>query len=141
MTATGGSMMRILVAEDDLTSRFILKEMMKPYGEPDVVVNGEEAVEAFRLAHETRRPYELILMDIMMPGVDGISALKRIREMERSLGVPPEFEVRVIMVTALSDPKTVIRAYYESGATSYIVKPVTRAKLRTELMKLKLVTE
>jgi two-component system chemotaxis response regulator CheY len=132
--------MRILIAEDDLTSRLIITEMMKAYGECDVVVNGEEAFEAFRIAHDSKRPYDLILMDIMMPGVDGLQGLKRIREMERSLNIPPALEVKVVMVTALSDPRTVIRAYYDSEATSYIVKPVTRAKIRHELEKLKLVT-
>jgi len=43
-----------------------------------------------------------------MPGVDGNEALKRIRQLEKEMGVPPEIEVKVIMTTAMDDPKTVL---------------------------------
>jgi two-component system chemotaxis response regulator CheY len=72
-------------------------------------------------------------MDIMMPGVDGNEALRRIREMEREFGIPPELEVKVVMTTALDDPKTVINSFYKSGATSYLVKPISKQKLLREL--------
>jgi two-component system chemotaxis response regulator CheY len=79
--------MRILIVDDDFSSRLILQEMLSPYGECDVAVNGTQAVEAFMLAwHEDRR-YDLICLDIMMPDVDGQVVLKGIRSMEESEGV------------------------------------------------------
>ena len=125
--------MKCLIVEDDFISRRIMKELLSPYFESDVAVNGEEGVASFRLAHDGKRPYDLICMDIMMPGIDGAEALKRIRQMEKELDVPPGLEVKVIMTTALDDPKTVIDTFYKGGATSYLVKPISKQRLVREL--------
>ncbi|KAA0888817.1 response regulator [Oryzomonas rubra] len=125
--------MKCLIVEDDFISRRILKEMLSEHFDCDIAINGEEAVTSFRLAHEGKRPYDLICMDIMMPGVNGQEALRRIRELERSLQVPPQLEAKVIMTTALDDPKTVVQAFYQGGATAYLVKPISRQKLMNEL--------
>jgi two-component system chemotaxis response regulator CheY len=124
---------KCLIVEDDFISRRILKELLAQHFDCDIAVNGEEALASFRLAHEGKRPYELICMDIMMPGIDGQEALRCIRELEKEMGVPPKFEVKVIMTTALDDPKTVINAFYKGGATSYIAKPISKQKLMGEL--------
>ncbi len=131
--------MRILIVEDEFVSRRVLKEFLSPYGDCDMVVDGEEAIEAFRLAWEEGDPYELICLDIMMPNIDGQEALMKIREIEKELGVKGPDEVKVIMVTALDDPKTVVEAFYKGGATSYIVKPVEREKLLKEIKSLGLI--
>jgi len=132
--------MKCLIVEDDFISRRVLKELLSSYCECDIAVNGEEAVTSFRLAHESKKPYELICMDIMMPGVDGNEALKRIRQLEKEMGVPPDIEVKVIMTTAMDDPKTVIESYYRGGATSYLVKPIGKQKLLRELRSFGLIT-
>ena len=131
--------MKSLIVEDDFISRRILKEFLSAYSETDIAVNGEEAVMSFRLAHESKRPYDLICMDIMMPRIDGTEALRQIRQIERELGVVPANEVKVIMTTALDDPKTVIDTYYKGGATSYLVKPVSKQKLVRELRRFGLI--
>jgi two-component system, chemotaxis family, chemotaxis protein CheY len=118
--------MRFLVVEDDFTSRKLLQKILAPYGEVDVAVNGQEAVEAFELALSENNPYGLVCMDIMMPEMDGQEALKRIREIERQRGIANTDEVKVIMTTALDDPKNVVEAYYKGGATSYVPKPIDR---------------
>jgi two-component system chemotaxis response regulator CheY len=132
--------MKCLIVEDDFISRRILKELLSAYCECDIAVNGDEAIASFRMAHEGKRPYDLICMDIMMPGVDGNEALKQIRKLEKDLGVPPALEVKVIMTTALDDPKTVINTYYIGGATSYLVKPISKQKLIRELRTFGLIT-
>lgn len=128
--------MRILVVEDDFGSRRMMQKLLMPYGDADVVVDGEEAVEAFRLAWEESKPYDLVFMDIMMPKMDGQEALKRLRAYEREVGVKPPDEAKVIMTSVLEDPKNVIEAYYDGAATSYLVKPLDREKIAGELTKL-----
>lgn len=131
--------MKCLIAEDDLLSRRILKELLSPVGDCDIAVNGQEAIDSFVLSHEAKRPYDVIFMDIMMPGVDGMEALRSIRALERKMEIPPALSVKVIMTTALDDPHIVIRSFNECEADSFIVKPLSRHKLSTELRKLKLI--
>lgn len=131
--------MKALIVEDDFISRRILRELLGPYFDCEIAVDGEEAVTAFKLAHEAKSPIDLICMDIMMPKMDGREALRRIRQIENELEVPPNLEVKIIMTTALDDPKTVFDSFYQDGATAYLVKPISRQKLIRELRALGLI--
>jgi two-component system chemotaxis response regulator CheY len=128
--------MRLLIVEDDFTSRMLLQKILGHYGDCDIAVNGREAVEAFRMALDEGKPYDLVCMDIMMPQLDGQQALKEIRSIEKEKVTSIEDEVKVIMTTALDDPKSVVESLYRGGATSYIVKPIDRKKLVEEVRKL-----
>ena len=127
------SKLKILVVEDDFMVRQVIRDILEVYGVVDIAVNGEEAVQAFRVAWRREEPYDLICMDIMMPVMDGNEALVKIRDIERSLGIIGPEEVKVIMVTALDDAKTVVKAYSKGGATSYIVKPIEKERLISEM--------
>ena len=131
--------MRFLIAEDDFGSRRLLESMLRAYGSVDVVFDGAEAEEAFRVAWQENDPYSAIFLDIMMPNVDGQAALRSIRSYEQEIGIRPSDEVRVIMTTALGDPKNVVEAYHKGGATSYLVKPIDKGKLKHELESLGLI--
>ena len=133
--------MKCLIVEDDFLSRRILKELLSSQFECDIAVNGQEAVSAFQLAHTEKRPYELICMDIMMPMLDGNEALRQIRELEKDRGILPDQEVKVLMISALDDPKTVFKSFYQGGATSYLVKPISRRKLTHEVRQLGLISK
>lgn len=131
--------MRFLLAEDDFGSRRLLQVLLNPYGDCDVVMDGAEAVEAFRLAWEDNQPYHAVFLDIMMPNLDGQEALRQIRTIEKELGIEGHGEVTVVMTTALEDPKNVVEAFYQGGATSYLVKPIEKNTLKTELERLGLI--
>lgn len=131
--------MKCLIAEDHLLSRRILKELLNPQFDCDIAVNGQEAIDSFVLSHESKRPYDVIFMDIMMPEVDGMEALRQIRALERKMDIPHNLAVKVIMTTALDDPHTVMKSFNECEADAFIVKPLSRHKLANELRKLKLV--
>lgn len=131
--------MRCLITEDDFISRRILRELLSPYFEIEIAVDGEEAITAFTLAHDSKQPFDLICMDIMMPKMDGRNALRQVRKLEKELEVPPNLEVKVIMTTALDDPKTVFDSFYQDGATAYLVKPISKQKLVRELRALGLI--
>ncbi len=131
--------MKALVVEDDFASRKLLQKILSPYGEVDIAVNGLEAIEAFANALQDGAPYELVCMDIMMPEMDGQAALKRIRAIEREQNIPLSSESKIIMTTALDDPKNVVEAYYKGGATSYVPKPIDKQMILHLLKNLGLI--
>ena len=131
--------MRILIVEDEFTSRKLLTALLADYGQCDTASDGVECVETFRSALSAGQPYDLICMDIMMPNKDGHQALKEIRVIEQEMGVKPAEEAKVIMVTALNDPKTVVKAYYKGGAAAYLPKPIEVESLLAILRDLALI--
>ena len=131
--------MRILIVEDDVTSRLWLRKMLEPLGTCDVAVNGKEAVDAFRRAQESAEPYALVCLDIMMPEMDGQATLKAIRAQEEALALPPSQAAKIVMTTALRDLDNVTNAYREL-CDGYLVKPILREKLVGLLKELDLLT-
>ncbi len=125
--------LKILIVEDDIMGRQMLHDILEEYGAIDLAANGEEAVQAFRAAWLKDEPYDLLCMDIVMPVLDGNEALIKIREIELSLGIIGSEEVKVIMISALDDAKTVDKAYSKGGATAYIVKPIEKERLLDEM--------
>ena len=129
--------MKTLIVEDDLTSRLLLQELLKNYGPSHVAVNGQEAVEAVRLALEANEPYALICLDIMMPTLDGHGALKQIRALEEAKGIWSTHAAKIVMTTALGDMKNVTKAF-AGLADAYLTKPIDKSKLLETLRQLAL---
>ncbi len=132
--------MRVLVAEDDSTSRKIIVSIFSKLGECHATVDGLEAVEAYKMSWVKNEPYDLICLDIMMPNMDGQAALLQIREIEKEMDIKDKDRVKVIMTTALDDPKNVFKALYNGEAVSYMVKPLNKQKLLDEVRKLGLIS-
>lgn len=129
--------MKILIVDDDFSSRVVLQEMLSPYGECHMAVDGQEAIESFMLAWHDGPRYDLICLDIMMPGLDGQEVLKGIRNMEASEGIMPGNGVKIIMTSALSNKENVLTAFKEL-CDAYLVKPIVKAKLLGYLRELNL---
>lgn len=127
--------MRILIVDDEFVSRKKAQKIMAQYGKCDIATNGAEALEAFRLAHDEDKAYDLITMDILMPDMDGIEALKRIREWEKSRNIQLGKGVKVVMVTASKASDSVLSAFNE-GCESYLVKPFNKETLSKALCEL-----
>ena len=130
--------MKTLIVEDDFTSRLLLQEFLKSYGPSHIAVNGKEAVDAVSAMLEANEPYDLICLDIMMPGIDGQQALREIRLMEKAKGIAGPDHVKIIMTTALGDRANVIKASQQQ-CDCFLVKPIQKAKLMEELRKLALI--
>lgn len=130
--------MRILIAEDDMTSRRFLSKFLAQYGECDIVVDGMEALDAYLLSVKEQEPYAFICLDIMMPKVDGVKVLKAIRDFEAHRGISDENRVKIIITTALSDTEYVKKAF-EIGCEAYAAKPIDIAKFTEVLEKLDII--
>lgn len=135
--STAGEL-KILVAEDDFFSRRFLMEVLAPYGEVHVAVNGEETLVAFSTALNEEDPYDLICLDIVMPIMDGQETLKRIRRIEEERGIQGLDGVKIVMVTGVDDKSNVMNAF-KSGCEGYVQKPVDEDKLIDLLKSLELI--
>ncbi len=83
-------------------------------------------------------PYELICLDILMPEMDGQTALKEIRSMEEAKGILSTHGAKIVMTTTLGDMKNVAAAY-GGLCYAYLATPVDKPKLLAELRRLELV--
>ena len=130
--------MRILLAEDDFVTRKFMMNFLARYGDCDVTVDGMEAIDAFMMALEEDEPYDLVVLDIMMPVMDGYQALSGIRNIEKERGIDKEHGVKIIMATALNDEKNVKMAF-DLGCTVYSGKPIDQDRFEQGLKKLGLI--
>ena len=109
-----GSALRILIAEDQLENRMLVEDFLRDRGyQPDVVENGRLAIEA-----ATSRPYDLILMDLLMPEVDGLVATAAIRDHFGASRGP-----RIIALTANVFPEDRARCR-AAGMDGLLAKPI-----------------
>jgi two-component system, chemotaxis family, chemotaxis protein CheY len=127
--------MRVLVVEDDFISRRLLCRYLQAHAECDVAVNGNEAVGAFKQSLLADQRYDLVCLDIMMPGMDGQETLKRVRALEREHGIDDTDRSRVIMTTALEDHDNVLAAF-SNACDGYVVKPIEKRKFLETLQEI-----
>lgn len=124
--------MHILIVEDDVISSTLLERLLKEYGTTDTVMTGTEVLPTFEKAQTENNPFDLICLDIMLPGMDGQEILKKIREWEEQHNIHGLDGVKVIMITALNDRHNILEAF-RSQCEGYIVKPITKEKLIEQL--------
>lgn len=125
--------MKSLVAEDDATNRKLLQSFLCRFGRCDIALDGKQAVEAVSLALQGRQSYDLVCMDLRMPVMDGLEAIREIRKREEAAGVAGF--IKIIVTTAHTDQQSVTEALL-GRCNSYLVKPIDIAKLRAELKNL-----
>ncbi len=113
-------LLKVLLADDHPTNRKVVQLMLAELAEVVSVENGREAVMAYGA-----EPFDIILMDMQMPVMDGLDATRRIRESERASG---RAATPVIMLTANALPEHVA-ASLAAGADRHLEKPVTLASL------------
>lgn len=116
----GGRPLRILLAEDSRINQLVAAGMLEKHGHQVVIAaDGREAVEAF-----VNQEFDLVLMDVQMPGMDGLEATRLIRQHEASTGR----RIPIVAMTAHA-----IAGYkeqcLESGMDDYVAKPVKAREL------------
>lgn len=129
-------MVRCLVVDDDELGRELTAQYLEGIAECEMAENGVKAVEKFRSAFEGGNPYDLIMLDIVMPEMDGHTAAKEIRLIEKEWGVSINEGVNIIVLSSLHTPDDVIKAYVSARSIAHLVKPVQPAKLLATLDKL-----
>ena len=120
----------ILVAEDNEINALLMRSLLARLGHLAVITtNGEEALESWMAAKSAGAPYDLVLMDVQMPQLDGIETTRRIREREAG---QPGRRTPILALTA----NTLVEdryACFEAGMDGFLIKPLDREKLADAL--------
>ncbi len=121
-TVSNGEGLKVLLAEDNAVNQLLVKKITAGFGwDLTVVGNGEEAI--FRI--EDNDPFDLVLMDIRMPKMDGVQAIERIRSMKGRKGKVP-----VVALTA-NTGKDQEALYLEKGMSAIVGKPIDPSALKS----------
>lgn len=121
---------RILIVDDDANNRLLLQVMLANEGYE--IVTASAGTEALDLVQQL--PPDLIVLDVMMPGMDGYQVAARIKTNPATRHIP------VIMLTALSDKNSMMHGL-NAGAEEFLTKPVVRAELSVRVKNLLRLTE
>ena len=120
----------ILVAEDNEINALLMRSLLTRLGHHAVITtNGEQALESWQAARSAAAPYDLVLMDIQMPQLDGIETTQRIRKLEAG---QPGRQTPILALTA----NTLVEdryACFEAGMDGFLIKPLDREKLADAL--------
>jgi PAS domain S-box-containing protein len=120
----------VLVAEDNEINALLMRSLLTRLGHHTVIAtDGAEALESWLAAKSAGTPYDLVLMDVQMPELDGIEATKRIRTLEAS---EPGRRTPILALTAntLNEDRY---ACFEAGMDGFLIKPLDREKLAEAL--------
>jgi len=121
---TGNSSGRVLVAEDDAMFRRILQKWLENWGYHVIVA--EDGGKAWSILQQERPP-ELLILDWMMPEIEGVELCRRIRERQR-----PPYQY-ILLVTGKDDKEDLVKGL-EAGADDYLTKPFEQNELRAHLL-------
>jgi len=128
--------MRVLITDDDpLCLKIMLLTLKEEFGHADfdLARNGRQALQKVMEAFQFGHPFDVVLLDIRMPGTNGQQVLKKIRAYEKRRGITPDRGTKIIMTSGLSD-RNVLHAI-QNDADGYFVKPVSRDDITREIRK------
>ncbi|OGH95753.1 MAG: hypothetical protein A2039_07445 [Candidatus Melainabacteria bacterium GWA2_34_9] len=115
--------MKSLVVDDDFTCVYIFQTQLSKYGTCDTFSNGQDAIEAYKTSLNRGNPYDLMIIDIMMPNMNGYEVLENIRTIEAERQISYPFCAKIILATGLDDVENrQIEQKLDEVSEAYLVK-------------------
>ena len=127
--------MKILVVDDESVSRKMLRKALESFGQCEEAEDGRQAMDAFKQAREDSSPYDLLMLDLSMPEMDGKEVIHQIRGLEKDMKVSNRERTKIVMVTSHSEEDSVL-ACLRAGCNDFIVKPFDQKVLFEKLARL-----
>lgn len=127
--------MRVLIVEDDETSRCFLESVFQDGNEVVSATDGSVGLKMFESAHQEGKPFDLICLDIVMPEVNGREMLKQLRSFEQLQGIGGLDHTKIIMTTGQQDKENILGSFRE-GCEIYLIKPVEIEHIQKAVRKL-----
>ena len=120
--------LRVLIVDDNLTNRKILREILTTWEcKPKEAEDGKSALEKLRRTYDKGNPYQLVISDKNMPGMDGFKLVEKIRKAPGYPGIP-------ILILSSDREKDDIRRAQELGVSEFLLKPVRRSRLHDSIV-------
>jgi CheY-like chemotaxis protein len=134
--AAAGNGLAILVAEDNEINALLARALLVKLGHrPTIVASGSAAIESWVAARAAGAPYDRVLMDLRMPGMDGLEATRRIRALERQASAKaPDGATRTPIIALTANVSATDRdACFAAGMDGFLIKPLDRERLNAVL--------
>jgi CheY-like chemotaxis protein len=125
--------MKIMVIDDVGMNILALKQAARTMAKVEGFQDAEAGLTALRNAYRCGSQYDLLFLDILMPGRSGLEVLKDVQEIGRQHATGPR--TKVIMLTSLSEPASV-REAIRLGAAGYVLKPIQPERIQDELRRI-----
>jgi two-component system sensor histidine kinase/response regulator len=126
---------KVLIVDDNRTNRRILEGLVKQWGmNPTATSDGEKALVELAAAQEANEPYDLVLTDMHMPGMDGFGLVERVK-------LNPQLATSTIMMLTSGGQRGDAARCGELGISAYLLKPVRQSELRDAIAKVLRVKE
>ena len=126
--------MKCLIVDDEVFCREFVATLLRSTADCHHASNGNEALAMYNSALAAEAPFDVIVMDIMMPGMSGHDAALAVRQIEKDRNLAKA--VNIIMLTALNSANDAMESFCNEQSAAYLVKPVSKAALFNVLAKL-----
>lgn len=124
--------MKSLVVEDEFVALTKMITLLRKYGTSDAATHGEQAIQMFVRAFLDGSPYDLVALDIELPGMTGLDVLEELRQKEKVKQIPP---AKKVMMTA-SPSRDYVQQALNNRCDGFLVKPVTAEALAKLMSRL-----
>ena len=127
--------MKILIVDDNKQIQHLLALMLESYGDLSFAENGKIGLQQYQKSVEDKDAFDLILLDIMMPEMDGFEMLRKLRSWEIQQSISDE-KVKIAMLSSIGSPNNMLSCF-EEGCDYYLVKPIIKTELLEVIEKVK----
>lgn len=117
-------MLNILTVDDDEITQFHMNQLLLPLGRNRMAYSGEDAIARVEESIASGDGFDLVFMDVIMPGIDGLKTVSEIVRLFNEKRVPLERRPKIVMLSSVEERETQIDALYACGADHYLMKPV-----------------
>lgn len=128
-------MKHFLVVDDDDMGRMMLQDFLTEFAPCDAASNGREGLSCFEMALAGGNPYGLLCIDLIMPEMNGLALIRKIREIEKNHPFFTDFRTKIFVITANDSPWDKADLVLDNLCDAYIVKPFNRNTLAADLLK------
>jgi two-component system chemotaxis response regulator CheY len=135
----GDYMKRFLVVDDEDMGRLMLQEFLAEFSNCDTAANGKEGLLLFEKALADGVPYDLLCVDIIMPEMNGLALVRKIREIEQSHPVFTDLHTKIFVISSSDSAWDKADFLLDNLCDDYIVKPFSRTDLMAKLRAIELI--